>query len=67
MPAFPVLETLDVQVVDNGVVVIRADSYTAARLAGRNIFGAISETQKELEERIADAWYAADCPRRDPA
>lgn len=46
-----------------GITVIRADAITAARLAGRRIFGKIGETQAALEEAIRDAWYAADCPR----
>lgn len=48
---------------DNGCTVIRADAITAARLAGRTIFGRIEETQQALKHEIRDAWYAADCPR----
>ena len=48
---------------EEGTTVIRADAITAARLAGRRIFGKIPETQKALEDAIRDAWYAADCPR----
>lgn len=53
---------LEVSHEDTGTV-IRCDSITAARLAGRTIFGRIPETQKALEEAIKDSWYAADCPR----
>ena len=48
---------------EDGAVVIRCDTITAARLAGRRIFGRLLETQVALEEAIKDAWYAADCPR----
>lgn len=48
---------------EDGATVIRTDAITAARLAGRRIFGRIPETQKALEDAIRDAWYAADCPR----
>lgn len=47
---------------EDGTTVIRADAITAARLAGRRIFGKIGETQVALEDAIRDAWYAADCP-----
>ena len=43
--------------------VIRCDAITAARLAGRRIFGRLPETQQALQEAIKDSWYAADCPR----
>lgn len=48
---------------EDEATVIRCDAITAARLAGRRIFGRLPETQKALEEAIKDSWYAADCPR----
>lgn len=47
---------------EDGVIVIRADSITAARLAGRHIFGRVPETQAALQDAIRDSWYAAGCP-----
>lgn len=55
-------EFLDVSHED-GDTIIRCDAITAARLAGRGIFGRLPETRKALEEAIKDSWYAADCPR----
>lgn len=58
----PAAEMLDVMVDGDGSVHIHCDIHTAARLAGRTIFGKIPETQKALEDAIRDAWYEADCP-----
>ena len=53
---------LNVVVNDDGTVTIHADARTVARLAGRKIFGRIKQTQRELQNKVRDAWYAADCP-----
>lgn len=53
---------LEVSVAPNGDVTIHADPVTAARLAGRSIYGAVPTTQEQLEAAIAEAWYEAGCP-----
>lgn len=53
---------LEVECLEDGSAVIRADAYTAARLAGRDRFGSVKEVQAKLLNLIADAWYAAGCP-----
>ena len=53
---------LDVSVLEDGSVVIHASAAAAACLAGREIFGDVKKLQAELENKIADAWYAAGCP-----
>jgi hypothetical protein len=55
---------LDVSCEEDGSLTVRLDPVTAARLAGRGQFGSVSEAQVDLEERIANAWYAAGCPKR---
>lgn len=47
---------------DGPTVTIKCDPKTAARLAGREVFGPIAPVQAKLKDRIADAWYAAKCP-----
>lgn len=59
---------MSVAVLNTGRVVIDADPYIAATLAGREGFADGETVRAELERRIADAWYAADCPpARDEA
>jgi hypothetical protein len=47
----------------DGTLTIHADATTAALLAGRRDLGDVETTQAQLRDLIADAWYAADCPR----
>lgn len=53
---------MDVTCKDNGHLVIEAHPNEAACLAGRDGFADRPALQAELEDKIADAWYAADCP-----
>jgi hypothetical protein len=53
---------LDVICNADGTLTITADPDTAARLAGRKAFGDGKATQRLLEYRITEAWYAAACP-----
>jgi hypothetical protein len=52
---------LDVKCQKDGAIVITTDPDTAATLAGR-AFRNDSEVRAILQDRIADAWYAAGCP-----
>ena len=53
---------MDVKITPDGATVITADAYEAATLAGRDQFHDVEVVQLELENKIRDAWYAADCP-----
>ena len=57
---------MNVSVSPSGRVAIDASADEAATLAGRP-FGDTAATMRELRERIADAWYVADCPPDDDA
>ena len=54
---------LEVTCDEDGSVTIKTDAYTAATLGGRDGFRDTAAIQGQLVEAIADAWYAADCPR----
>jgi hypothetical protein len=54
---------LDVVCNSDGTLTVIADPRTLARLGGRSIFGAAKPVRRLLLERIAEAWYAADCPQ----
>ena len=54
---------LEVTCLEDGSKLIEVDAYTAARLAGRDIFGSVEEVQAKLVNLIADSWYDAGCPR----
>jgi hypothetical protein len=56
------IETLDVVCHEDGSLTVHADAVTMARLGGRAQFGDVESAQAALRDRIADAWYAADCP-----
>ena len=47
----------------DGSLVISASADEAASLAGRENFGGVATAQADLKEKVADAWYAAGCPR----
>ena len=59
---YPALQLLEVTFNSDGNTVITCDSFTAARLAGRDIFGQIEDAQKTLRTAICDNWYASGCP-----
>ena len=50
----------------DGTQVIHASAKEAALLAGRTEFGDLSKLQAKLQDLMADAWYAADCPPWKP-
>lgn len=56
------VERLDVICNSDGTLSITADAVTLARLGGRRNFGSAAPVQELLLDRIAEAWYAADCP-----
>lgn len=56
-------QELTVRCQPNGRLVITADPYTAATLAGRDGFRNTAALRAQLEDAIRDAWYVADCPK----
>jgi hypothetical protein len=54
---------LDVECGEDGMLTVTADPTTLARLGGRENFGPVGPVQAMLRDKIADAWYAAGCPK----
>lgn len=54
---------LDVALNGDGTLTVTADPQTLARIGGRSIFGAPKPVRRLLLDRVAEAWYAADCPQ----
>lgn len=58
-----IVKRLDVTCNPDGSITVTADSETMARIGGREVFGDPRPSRALLIDRIADAWYAAGCPR----
>lgn len=59
----PPAHLLEIVCNPDGSITAHMDSYTAARLGGRDQFGSVVRQKLEWQDALRDAWYAADCPR----
>jgi hypothetical protein len=56
------LQQFTVTTAETGRVTIECPAVVAAILCGREQFGDVKAMQLELCGKLADSWYAADCP-----